>query len=65
MFAKKSDASKLALIYFCDLCYENGIQWIDCQSGSEHLQRMGATKIPKIEFLDKLKNYINKPISIS
>jgi leucyl/phenylalanyl-tRNA--protein transferase len=55
MFAKKSDASKLALIYFCDLCQDNAIEWIDCQSGSEHLMRMGAIKIPKTEFLEKLE----------
>jgi len=54
MFAKKSDASKLALIYFCNLCIENGINWIDCQTGSEHLERMGAKKISKEEFLDIL-----------
>ena len=59
MFAQKSDASKLALIYFCELCYENGIKWIDCQSGSEHLQRMGAEIIPKTQFLDMLQKAIN------
>ena len=55
MFALKSDASKLALIYFCDLCQENDIKWIDCQSGSEHLMRMGAEIILKTEFLEKLE----------
>jgi len=55
MFAKKSDASKLALIYFCDLCQDNDIKWIDCQSGSEHLMRMGAEIIPKTTFLEMLE----------
>jgi leucyl/phenylalanyl-tRNA--protein transferase len=58
MFALKSDASKLALIYFCDLCYENGIEWIDCQSGSEHLMRMGAIQIPKYQYLELLQKTI-------
>jgi len=62
MFAKKSDASKLALIYFCDVCIDNEIEWIDCQSGSEHLMRMGATKIPKTEFLEKLQKATKKGI---
>ncbi|NPA54772.1 MAG: leucyl/phenylalanyl-tRNA--protein transferase [Epsilonproteobacteria bacterium] len=57
MFAKKSDASKLALIFLCDLLYQNGIEWIDCQSGSEHLLRMGAKYIPKCEFIEKLREY--------
>jgi len=55
MFALKSDASKLALIYFCELCYENGIKWIDCQSGTEHLRRMGAEIIPKHQYLEMLE----------
>lgn len=55
MFAKKSDASKLALIYFCELCQENGIEWIDCQSGTEHLVRMGAEIINKNQYLEMLE----------
>jgi leucyl/phenylalanyl-tRNA--protein transferase len=58
MFAKKSDASKLALIYFCEVCEDNGIKWIDCQSGSEHVMRMGAVKIDKIEFIPMLEKSI-------
>jgi len=60
MFAKKSDASKLALIYFCDLCQENGIEWIDCQSGSEHLIRMGAQRIPKTQYLEMLDKILKE-----
>jgi len=58
MFAKKSDASKLALIYFCKICKENEIEWIDSQSGSEHLERMGAVKIDKTEFIPMLEKAI-------
>ena len=58
MFAQKSDASKLALLYFCDLCVENGIEWIDCQTGTEHLERMGAKKITKTTFLEMLDKAI-------
>jgi leucyl/phenylalanyl-tRNA--protein transferase len=60
MFAKKSDASKLALIYFCEVCQDNEIEWIDCQSGSEHLERMGAVKIDKTEFIPMLEKSIKK-----
>jgi len=58
MFAAKSDASKLGLIYFCDLCKENGIEWIDCQSGTEHLMRMGAEIIEKSTYLEMLKKAV-------
>ena len=60
MFAKKSDASKLALIFLCDLFLDNGVEWIDCQTGSEHLQRMGAEVIPKKEFLEMLSKIETK-----
>ena len=60
MFAKKSDASKLALIYFCELCQEHNINWIDCQSGTEHLERMGAEKISKQKFLEMLNQTIKE-----
>jgi Leu/Phe-tRNA-protein transferase len=40
------------------LCIENDIHWIDCQTGSEHLERMGAKIISKEEFLDILPHAI-------
>ena len=51
MFHIKSDASKLALIYFCDVLKENGIEYIDCQVPSEHLARMGGKVYKKEEFI--------------
>ena len=51
MFHIKSDASKLALIYFCDILKENGVEYIDCQVPSEHLGRMGGKVYKKEEFI--------------
>ncbi len=51
MFHIKSDASKLALIYFCDILHQNGIEYIDCQVPSEHLASMGGKIYKKKEFL--------------
>jgi len=51
MFYKKSDASKLALIYFCDILLQNGIEFIDCQVPSEHLASMGGKIYKKKEFI--------------
>ncbi len=51
MFHIKSDASKLALIYFADILKQNGIEYIDCQVPSEHLGRMGGKVYKKEEFI--------------
>jgi len=51
MFYLKSDASKLALIYFCDVLNQNGVEYIDCQVPSEHLGSMGGKVYKKEEFI--------------
>jgi len=51
MFHIKNDASKLALIYFCDILHQNGIEFIDCQVPSSHLASMGGKVYKKEEFI--------------
>ncbi|MCI0922183.1 leucyl/phenylalanyl-tRNA--protein transferase [Sphingobacterium rhinopitheci] len=51
MFAKVSNASKVALIY---LCQSFDLELIDCQIHSEHLESMGAKTIESSEFYAKL-----------
>ncbi len=51
MFHLKSDASKLALIYFCDILKNNGIEYIDCQVPSGHLGSMGGKIYKKEKFI--------------
>jgi leucyl/phenylalanyl-tRNA--protein transferase len=51
MFYIKNDASKLALIYFCDILHQNGIEYIDCQVPSSHLASMGGKVYKKEEFI--------------
>ncbi|WP_024791131.1 leucyl/phenylalanyl-tRNA--protein transferase [Lebetimonas sp. JS032] len=55
MFHIKPDASKLALIYFCNFLKDNGIEFIDCQVPSAHLQRMGAKIYEKKEFIPMIQ----------
>ena len=47
MFAKVSNASKLALIY---LCQAFNFELIDCQIHSEHLASLGAKMMPGEEY---------------
>lgn len=51
MFAKKSNASKIALIW---LCQNANISLIDCQIHSEHLESLGARMIERKEFMEYL-----------
>lgn len=51
MFHIKSDASKLALLYFAEVLKNNGIEWIDCQVPNPHLESMGGIRIPKEKFV--------------
>lgn len=55
MFAKVSNASKVALIYLCQ-AFE--LELIDCQIHSEHLESMGAKMIDASEFYAKLEKQL-------
>ena len=50
MFAKVSNASKAGFIHFVET-HKDSLQIIDCQSHTDHLESLGATMIPKKEFL--------------
>lgn len=57
MFTKVSNASKAGFIYFVKK-YEKEIKVIDCQIHSNHLESLGATSIPKTEFLNYLPSVL-------
>lgn len=54
MFSKVSNASKAGFIHFTTK-YQNQWKLIDCQIHSEHLESLGAKMIPKIDYLNILK----------
>ncbi|AXH15733.1 leucyl/phenylalanyl-tRNA--protein transferase [Malaciobacter mytili LMG 24559] len=58
MFAKKSDASKVALYYLVQRLKEKGFSLLDCQTPTEHLQSLGAKCISRDDFLDRLSHSI-------
>lgn len=51
MFAKASDASKVAFVHLVRQLRQWGIPWIDCQVHTPHLERFGAREIPRQAFL--------------
>jgi leucyl/phenylalanyl-tRNA---protein transferase len=50
MFSRERDASKVALAHLVGLASVNGIDVIDCQVASRHLESLGARTIPRREF---------------
>ena len=51
MFAKKSDASKVAFFYLVERLKAKGFKMIDCQIPSDHLQFLGAKTMERKKFL--------------
>lgn len=61
MFSRETDASKAAFACLMQLCRHWDIPLVDGQVENEHLLRLGATLIPRKEFLDWLENYADRP----
>jgi leucyl/phenylalanyl-tRNA--protein transferase len=50
MFARQSDASKIALAALVAFCQQSGIVQIDCQQNTRHLASLGAAEVPRTDF---------------
>ena len=61
MFAKKSDASKVAFAVYVTELARKGFELIDCQVSTEHLKRFGAREIPRKEFMERLAEALQSP----
>jgi leucyl/phenylalanyl-tRNA--protein transferase len=59
MFARETDASKVALVHLVDLLRARGMPMIDCQQETAHLASFGARPIPRREFAERLATLIN------
>jgi leucyl/phenylalanyl-tRNA--protein transferase len=55
MFASRPDASKLALVALVRQLERWGIDLVDCQVHTEHLERFGAKAWPRHRFLAELE----------
>ncbi|MBM5571036.1 MULTISPECIES: leucyl/phenylalanyl-tRNA--protein transferase [Deefgea] len=61
MFARRSDASKIAFVHAVQWLRANGFAMIDCQMYTDHLARFGAREIDRDEFVAKLKVLLDEP----
>lgn len=55
MFSKYSNASKYAFISYVEQLRSEGVELIDCQVYTEHLESMGARMIPREDFIDRIR----------
>ncbi len=56
MFARRSDASKVALVLLAEQLEKWQFDLIDCQVMNPHLQSLGAVEMSRREFLTRLRN---------
>lgn len=54
MFARHTDASKIALAHLCALLQQKGFGIIDCQMETAHLASLGARPISRSDFAARL-----------
>jgi leucyl/phenylalanyl-tRNA--protein transferase len=59
MFARETDASKVALVHLVALLRLRRMPMIDCQQETAHLATFGARPIPRRQFADRLATLIN------
>ena len=61
MFARRSDASKVALAHLVRQLRRWGFPLIDCQMSTSHLASLGASTISRTEFLAVVRRYVTMP----
>ena len=61
MFSRATNASKIALITAVDYLRSRDFALLDCQIWSSHLETLGATTLPRAEFLQQLDDLCRPP----
>ena len=61
MYSRNSDASKIAFIHLATQLKEWGYSMIDCQVHSKYLQSLGASVIPRQEYINLINHWTKLP----
>ncbi len=64
MFARRTDASKIALAALVAFCRANAMPLVDCQQQTAHLASLGAAPIPRARFLDEIAPLVRQPAPV-
>lgn len=62
MFARQTDASKVALVALVEKLKRDGFELIDCQQETKHMASLGARPIARTDFTQRLKELIHFPL---
>jgi len=62
MFSQRVNASKTALLVFCDYFIRQGGKLIDCQVLNTHTASLGAIEIPRRDYLNYLSVMKTQPL---
>jgi leucyl/phenylalanyl-tRNA--protein transferase len=61
MFARRSDASKVAFAHLIGQLRRWGFRLVDCQMSTRHLASLGAREIPRAQFVEQCRELIGLP----
>ncbi|HEX4129233.1 MAG TPA: leucyl/phenylalanyl-tRNA--protein transferase [Pirellulales bacterium] len=63
MFYRERDASKVALMHLAEHLYRRGYELFDIQQWTPNSARLGCVVLPRAEFLRRLEQAIEKPVT--
>lgn len=61
MFARVTDASKIALAYLVEFLRAHDVELIDCQQETDHLASLGGRPLARAAFISRMKIAIAQP----
>ena len=61
MFARATDASKIALAHLVAFARNSAMPMLDCQQQTKHLASLGARPIPRSEFSQRIASLVQRP----
>ncbi len=64
MFYIEPNASKLALLHLIDHLQSRGLDWMDIQVMTPHMERFGATPMPRDHFLELLSSTLSRGLEL-
>jgi leucyl/phenylalanyl-tRNA---protein transferase len=64
MFARESDASKVALVHLVEMLKERDMPLIDCQQDTAHLARLGARPMARKTFADAVARLVHSMVPV-
>jgi leucyl/phenylalanyl-tRNA--protein transferase len=64
MFHRRTNASKVALVYATASLFAVGMRLFDAQLWTPHLESMGATEVPRREYLERARDAAAHPVDL-